>query len=246
MSGYGWRIPFLIGAVAAAGVLVLRRGLHETAEGGERHVDAGSLTALFRQNGRAFATVVALTAGGSLAFYTFTTYMQKYLVLTVGLSKETATALMTGVLIVFMALQPLMGLLSDRIGRRNNIILFAGLASLFTVPILSVLAETGSTTVAFLLVLAGLTINSFYTSVGGLFKAEMFPIHLRALGVGLSYGVGNALFGGTAENIALFFKQAGYESGFYWYVTAICVVSLLAALTLKDTREDNILDNVRV
>jgi metabolite-proton symporter len=246
LTAWGWRIPFLLGALAAAGVLVLRRGLHETSRAEDRHAEAGSLTALLRKNGRAFAAVVALTAGGSLAFYTFTTYMQKYLVLTVGLSKQTATALMTGVLILFMGLQPLMGLLSDKIGRRNNIIIFAGLATLLTVPILSALAQVHSVAPAFLLVLAGLTINSFYTSVSGLFKAEMFPIHVRALGVGLAYGVGNALFGGTAENVALAFKQAGNESYFYWYVTAICGISLVAALSLKDSRRDNPLDQIRV
>ena len=112
------------------------------------------------------------------------------------------------------------GGLSDRIGRRANIIVFAAGASLLTVPILSALARSGSVATAALLVLAGLTINSFYTSVSGMFKAEMFPLHLRALGVGLAYGVGNALFGGTAENVALAFKQSGHESGFYWYVTA--------------------------
>jgi MHS family alpha-ketoglutarate permease-like MFS transporter len=89
------------------------------------------------------------------------------------------------------------------------------------------------------LVLAGLVINSFYTSVSGLFKAELFPVHVRALGVGLAYGVGNALFGGTAENVALAFKQAGHESGFYWYVTALAAVSLVAGLMLKDTRRDD-------
>ena len=246
MRAWGWRIPFVIGAVAAAVVLVLRRGMHETTRAEERVAGAGSLVELFRGNARAFVTVVVLTAGGSLAFYTFTTYMQKYLVLTAGLSKETATAVMTGVLIVFMALQPLMGALSDRIGRRNNILIFAGLATLLTVPILSALATVESVAAAALLVLAGLTINSFYTSVSGIFKAEMFPIHVRALGVGLAYGVGNALFGGTAENVALAFKQAGHERWFYWYVTAVCAASLLAALTLKDSRRDNILDQVRV
>lgn len=240
MERYGWRIPFLIGAAAAAGVLVLRRGLHET--GAKAHPQAGSLRALIRGNGRAFATVVALTAGGSLSFYTFTTYMQKYLVLTVGLTKETATALMTGVLFVFMVQQPLMGWVSDRIGRRANILIFAAAATLLTVPILSALARASSTATAALLVLAGLTINSFYTSVSGLFKAELFPVHVRALGVGLAYGVGNALFGGTAENVALAFKQGGSESGFYWYVTAICALSLLAALALPDTRRVNVLD----
>jgi MHS family alpha-ketoglutarate permease-like MFS transporter len=97
---------------------------------------------------------------------------------------------------------------------------------------------------AFVLVLAGLVINSFYTAISGLFKAELFPIHVRALGVGLAYGIGNALFGGTAENVALAFKQAGNESHFYWYVTAICAITLLTALSLKDTRKANPLDDI--
>jgi metabolite-proton symporter len=246
MKSYGWRIAFILGAVGAATILLFRHHMHETSAAADRTAHAGSLRELFGRNLRAFLTVMGLTAGGSLAFYTFTTYMQKYLVLTVGLSKEMATVVMTGVLVIFMALQPLMGLLSDRIGRRNNIIIFASGATLLTVPILTALAEVRSVAVAFLLVLAGLTINSFYTSVSGLFKAEMFPIHVRALGVGLAYGVGNALFGGTAENVALAFKQAGNESWFYWYVTAICAVSLVTALTLKDTRRDNPLDEIRV
>jgi MHS family alpha-ketoglutarate permease-like MFS transporter len=245
MKAYGWRIGFILGAFGAGTILLFRHHMHETSTAADRTVHAGSLTELFTKNGRAFLTVVGLTAGGSLAFYTFTTYMQKYLVLTVGMTKQASTGMMTGVLIIFMILQPVMGLLSDRIGRRNNIILFAGLATVFTVPILAALAHAQSMTMAFLLVLAGLSINSLYTSVSGLFKAEMFPIHVRALGVGLAYGVGNALFGGTAENVALAFKRAGHESYFYWYVTAICAVSLLTALTLKDTRKDNPLDQIR-
>lgn len=242
MTAWGWRVPFLLGAVAAVGVLVLRRGLHETAPAGERHAEAGSVAALIRHHARTVAIVVALTAGGSLSFYTFTTYMQKYLVLTVGLAKDSATAVMTGVLLLFMAVQPLFGLLSDRIGRRTNILVFASLATLFTVPILSALAEVRAPLAAASLVLAGLLINSFYTSVSGLFKAEMFPVHVRALGVGLAYGVGNALFGGTAETVALAFKQGGQEGGFYWYVTAVCAVSLVAALSLGDSRRGTLLD----
>ncbi len=246
MEAYGWRIAFVVGAIGAATILLFRHHMHETSTAADRTAGAGSLRELFAGNTRAFLTVVALTAGGSLSFYTFTTYMQKYMVLTVGMTKETATAVMTGVLVVFMALQPVMGLLSDRIGRRNNILLFASLGTLFTVPILSALAHVESVSAAVALVLAGLVINSFYTSVSGLFKAEMFPIHVRALGVGLAYGVGNVLFGGTAENVAFALKKAGHESGFYWYVTAVCAVSLLAALMLKDTRRDNPLDAVRV
>ncbi|GHC82410.1 MFS transporter [Novosphingobium pokkalii] len=239
MKAYGWRIGFVLGAGGAALILLLSRHMHETGQAAQGRAEAGSLRELFAHHTRPFLLVMALTAGGSLSFYTFTTYMQKYLVLTVGMTKPDATLLMTGVLVVFMLIQPMMGALSDRIGRRANILVFAALSMTLTVPIFTALASAPGVWAAAALVLAGLVINSFYTSVSGLFKAELFPVHVRALGVGLAYGVGNALFGGTAENVALAFKQAGHESGFYWYVTALAAVSLVAGLMLKDTRRDD-------
>ena len=243
MKAWGWRVGFVIGAVAAATIVLLRRHMHETASAADRSgAEAGSLAELFRHSTRAFLIVAALTAGGSLMFYSFTTYMQKFLVLTVGMTKEAATLMMTAVLVLFMIQQPLMGLLSDRIGRRTNMIVFAALGVVCTVPLFTALAATRSPLAAFVLIAAGLTICSFYTSISGLFKAELFPIHVRALGVGLAYGVANALFGGTAETVALALKDAGVEQAFYWYVTAFCLVSLGAALMLPDTRADNPLD----
>ena len=243
MKAYGWRIPFVIGGMAAFTLLLFRHHMQETIST-EKTAAAGSMRELLFGNTRALLTVIGLTAGGSLSFYTFTTYMQKYLVLTAGLSKETATTMMTGLLVIFTLIQPLIGLLSDVIGRRNNMLIFGLLATVATVPILAAIARSQGPAPAFMLVLAGLVINSFYTSVSGLFKAELFPVHVRALGVGVAYGIGNALFGGTAEYVALAFKQAGNESAFYWYVTAICFVSLLTALTLKDTRKHNPLDEI--
>ena len=61
-----------------------------------------------------------------------------------------------------------------------------------------------------------LAIVSFYTSISGLIKAEMFPPEIRALGVGVSYALGNAIFGGSAEYAALWLKATGIESSFYW------------------------------
>ena len=246
MKAYGWRLAFLLGALGAFAILLFRNAMHETSSVEQRaaYKHAGSLKELLTKHTRSFVTVAALSAGGGVTFYTFTTYMQKYLVLTVGMTKETATLIMTAALVVFMVQQPLAGLLSDRIGRRNNILIFGALGALLTVPILVALAKAQSPLTAFLLVVAGLTFNSFYTSISGLYKAEMFPIHIRALGVGLAYGVGNALFGGTAENVALAFKTKGVESGFYWYVTAFCVLSLVTAMTLKDTRSANPLDDI--
>jgi MHS family alpha-ketoglutarate permease-like MFS transporter len=244
MRSYGWRIGFILGAIGASTILLFREHMVETAPSEGSHRDAGSLAELFGNHWPAVLTVVMLTAGGSLAFYTFTTYMQKYLVLTVGLSKQTATIMMTAALTIFMLLQPVLGLLSDQIGRRNNILIFGALATCLTVPILTTLGNGPATPLAFLLVLAGLTINGFYTSVSGIFKAELFPMHVRALGVGLAYGLSNAIFGGTAESVALAFKSSGREQYFYWYVSAMCLLSLAAGITLKDSRKGNRLDDV--
>jgi MHS family alpha-ketoglutarate permease-like MFS transporter len=237
MATIGWRIAFAGGALAAFAMLAFRGAIHESGDTTARREDAGRFAGLIPHR-RAFLTVLGLTAGGSLTFYVWSTYMQKYLVNSAHLTPATADAIMTALLVPFMALQPLFGALSDRIGRRANLIAFAALASATTVPLLGWLAEARGAFAAFLLVLAGLAVNSLYTSVSGLFKAELFPLHVRALGVGLAYGIGNALFGGTAEAIALLLKRGGHEGWFAWYVTAICLVSLATALTIRRPRGD--------
>jgi metabolite-proton symporter len=231
---WGWRIPFVIGAIAALVALYLRRSLHETSTAETRgRKEAGTLAGLLTHK-RAFLTVMAFTAGGSLIFYTFTTYMQKYLVNTAGMNPKTASFVMTCALFVYMLMQPLFGALSDRIGRRTSMILFGALATLFTVPILSALKNVSSPYAAFALVISALAIVSLYTSISGLIKAEMFPAEVRALGVGLSYALANAIFGGSAEYVALWLKSIGREPAFYWYVSAMCVVALVASIRMPD------------
>ena len=168
--------------------------------------------------------VLGFTAAGSLSFYTFTTYMQKYLVNTAGMSAGTASVIMTAALFVYMLAQPLFGALSDKIGRRTSMLCFGSLATLFTVPILSALQGVTSP--------CALMIVSFYTSISGILKAEMFPAQVRALGVGLSYAVANALFGGSAEYVALSLKSVGVEHVFYWYVTVMSAIAFLVSLML--------------
>jgi MHS family alpha-ketoglutarate permease-like MFS transporter len=241
LKAWGWRIPFALGGLLALSALYLRRSLHETAPPSERSELAGTMRALMR-HWKAVATVLGLTAGGSLVFYTFTTYMQKYLVNTAHMSAKTATGIMTWVLFAYMLMQPLFGLLSDKIGRRNCLILYGALSTLFTVPLLTALGNVQSPFMAFILVLAALAIASFYTSISGLFKAELFPMEVRALGVGLSYAVANAIFGGSAEYVALWFKQAGHEPWFYWYVTGMSALALLTALGMRDLKKHGTLD----
>lgn len=232
LRSWGWRIPFAIGAVLAVVALYLRRSLDETSDKATReHKDAGTLGGLWK-NRRAFIMVLGFTAGGSLSFYTFTTYMQKYLVNTTGMHANVASALMTFALFIFMLLQPLFGALSDKIGRRNSMLCFGGLAAVMTVPVLTALQNVSSPFAAFGLVMLAMLIVSFYTSISGILKAEMFPPEVRALGVGLSYAVANALFGGSAEYVALLLKSMGIETAFFWYVSGMGAIAFLVSLML--------------
>jgi MHS family alpha-ketoglutarate permease-like MFS transporter len=235
LVAWGWRIPFVVGAFVALVALYLRRSLHETTTESERSSKAaGSVSALLRNHTRAFLTVLGFTAGGSLIFYAFTTYMQKYLVNTVGMSTKTASGVMTVCLLIYMLLQPAFGALSDRIGRKTSMILFGLLAAICTTPIFSALRGVSSPEMAGVFIVAALAIVSLYTSISGLLKAEMFPVEVRALGVGLSYAIANAIFGGSAEYVALWFKTVGHEQYFYWYVSGMCALACLVAIAMPD------------
>ncbi|MFD7996586.1 MFS transporter [Streptomyces mexicanus] len=245
LHSYGWRIPFVIGALGAAVVFYLRHSMLETevyeadASGGQ---ERGTLRALWAHKREALL-VMALTMGGTVAYYTYTTYLTKYLSNSAGLPKRTATLVSFTALIVFACLQPLAGRLSDRIGRRPLLITFAIGSTLLTVPIMTLLKHAGSFWPALGLSLLALVVVTGYTSINACVKAELFPTGVRALGVALPYALANALFGGTAEYVALWFKKAGVESGFFWYVAACAAVSLIVYITMRETRD---LDLTRV
>jgi MHS family alpha-ketoglutarate permease-like MFS transporter len=244
---WGWRIPFAIGALAAVTALWLRRNMQETDTFVRSERDhavqqrQGTLRVLF-QHPRAVLTVIGLTMGGTLAFYTYTTYMHKFLVNSAGLGSREASVLNASTLFLYMLMQPVVGALSDRIGRRPILIAFGVLGTLLTVPILGSLQNVQTAMQAFWLILAALAIVSGYTAINAVVKAELFPVEVRALGVGLPYAVTVALFGGTAEYVALWFKRAGHESGFYWYVTACIATSLLVYLWMPETRTTSRID----
>ena len=238
LEAWGWRIPFAIGALLAVVVFWIRRGLSETesfrnAQG--RAAPKSGMFALFRHYPRQAFTVMLLTAGGTLAFYAYSIYMQKFLVNTSGFSREVAAQINGGTLVVFMLLQPAAGALSDRIGRKPLLIGFGILGLVCTYPLFATLETTRDPVLAFLLVLGGLVIVTGYTSINAVVKAELFPAHIRALGVALPYALANTIFGGTAEYVALSFKNGGWERGFYWYVTAMIAVSLVVYIRMQDT-----------
>ncbi|MEN3747642.1 MFS transporter [Sphingomonas sp. HF-S3] len=237
LDSWGWRIPFAIGGVLAVVVFWLRRGLAETESFARKEKAKSSFGALITQHPREAALVMLLTAGGTLAFYAYSIYLQKFLVNTSGFDRATASQINAAALFAFMLIQPLGGALSDRIGRKPLMVGFGVLGVALTYPIFVTLERTRDPMVAFALMLGALVIVTGYTSINAVVKAEMFPAHIRTLGVALPYAVANAIFGGTAEYVALQFKGWGWERGFYWYVTAMIGVSLLTYLRMRDTRK---------
>lgn len=245
LEEWGWRIPFVIGALLSVIALYLRANLHET-EAFENKKEVtekkkGTIKELLKHP-KALLTVVGLTLGGTLAFYTYTTYMQKFLVNTVGLTKQESTLISFVSLFIFACLQPVFGALSDKIGRRPLLLSFGILGTAFTYPLLNALSTTHSMWGAFFLIMSALIIVSGYTSINAVVKAELFPSEVRALGVGLPYALTVAIFGGTAEYIALWLKQANVEHYFYWYITACIFFSFLVYVRMKDTRKTSTLD----
>jgi MHS family alpha-ketoglutarate permease-like MFS transporter len=242
LRAWGWRIPFIIGALLAVTALLMRRNLHETddflAAKTRQRPRQSSIAALLKYP-REVMVVVGLTMGGTTAFYTYTTYMQKFLKLSVGLSDGQTTAVTAGSLIFALFLQPLYGALSDRIGRKPLLIWFGVSGTIATIPLLNALQATHSAVVAFLLIAAAWLIVAGYTSINAVVKAELFPTNVRATGVGLPYAITVSIFGGTAEVIALWFKSHGHESWFNYYLTAIIAVSLVVYVTMRDTRYES-------
>ncbi len=245
LMDWGWRIPFVIGAILSVIALYLRKNLEETAafemQKGKVNSHKGSIFELLKYP-KALLTVIGLTLGGTLAFYTYTTYMQKFLINTVHLTKSESTWISFLSLLIFVFLQPIFGALSDRIGRRPLLIGFGVLGTICTVPLLTALSQTTSQWTAFFLLLAALVIVSGYTSINAIVKAELFPAEVRALGVGLPYALTVAIFGGTAEYVALWFKDSGHESYFYWYITVCIFLSLLVYFFMQDTKKISKLD----
>lgn len=240
LMDWGWRIPFVIGALLAVVAAVMRKSLVET-EAFETRVKT-----LVRKNPikelmeypREIALVVGLTMGGTAAFYTYTTYMQKYLRLTVKLDSDQTTMVTAGSLVFAMLLQPIYGAISDVIGRKWLLIGFGVAGTLFTIPLLTMLQSAASPLQAFFLIALAWVIVSGYTSINAIVKAELFPARVRATGVALPYAVTVSLFGGTAETVALWFKSIGKESWFYYYLTTCIAISLVVYVFMRDTRDD--------
>jgi MHS family alpha-ketoglutarate permease-like MFS transporter len=240
LDSWGWRLAFGAGGALAVVAYVIRRRLDETLSfqnvAARSDRPRSSSRNLFRDHPREALLVMALTAGGTAAFYAYTIYLQKFLVNTSGFDRTTASRIMTVALAVMMLIQPLAGRLSDRVGRKPLMIFFGVAGLVFTYPIFTTLERTHDPLAAFAVVMGALVIVTGYTSINAVVKAELFPSHIRALGVALPFAIANTIFGGTAEYVALWLKSAGHERWFYLYISALIGGSLVAYVTMRETK----------
>lgn len=246
LNAWGWRIPFAIGAVLAVVVFWIRLGLHESqswTKTEQTKRPSTSALSLIRHHPKATLLVFALTVVGSTGFYVFIGYMQKFLVNTSGFEKDIATRIVTVALIVFLFAQPVCGWISDHVGRKRVLIFSFGAVGIAAYPVLSALAVTQDVMTAFTLVTLLLVLYSGYSALGAVFKAELFPAHIRALGVGLPYALANAIFGGTGEFFALWFKNQGHENYFFIYLSALMFVGMVVAMFMPDSRTHSLIED---
>ncbi len=239
LSDWGWRIPFGIGAILALSAIYLRKEMTETDSFTQSQVGTeqrGTFRELIGYR-RESLLVVGFTIGMTVAYYTFTTYMQKFLVNTAGFSKRESTTITIITLILFMIVQPFFGALGDKIGRKRQMIIYGVTGVCTSIPILTWIGETHHFWMATALITLALLITSLCTSISAIIKAELFPANIRSLGVSFPYALAVALFGGTAEYIALLFKNAGHAHWFYWYLTGCLALSLIVSINMRDTEK---------
>lgn len=244
LYAWGWRIPFVVGALLAVVVWWIRRGIHETSSFNRAAASVarrGRPWAVFAEYPRETLTVMALTAAGGLGFYTYTAYMQKLLVNSAGFDKAVASQVVTWLLAIFVFLPPLAGWIADRVGHRRTLLASFGGLALVSVPVLSAIATATSPYAAFGLALVPLVLLSGYCGLSAVFKAELYPAHVRALGVAVPYAIAQAIFGGNAETTALYLKQIGHEAAFFWIVAGMMLVGLVATLRLRETRDQSLI-----
>jgi MHS family alpha-ketoglutarate permease-like MFS transporter len=244
LDAWGWRIPFFVGAALSLFALFLRRGIEETEAFVRSRATApreNLLTVLLRHRKQVLLSV-GISIGGTVSFYTFTIYLQKYMVNTSGFSRDRATLIATVGLVIYMVFQPLFGLLSDLIGRKPVMLIFGVGGTLLTAPIMQALGVVHDPAEALALNLAGLFVLSGFSSIHWLVKSELFPVEIRALGVGLPFAVISSVMGGTTEWAALRLKDAGHEDYFFYYVSACAAISLISYIIMPETRKASTLD----
>lgn len=236
MAAWGWRIPFLLGALGGVVGLWIRRSIPETkafSESKKAGVEKQPLRTLLREYPREVLRIIGFSVLTTFAFYIFVAYVPTYAIRHVQADPKVAFAANTVALIVFMVVQPLFGALSDRIGRKPQLIVFAAGYLFFFYPLMSTLGPSFGSIL--LVELFGLVLYAMYTSIGPAIMSEQFPTSVRAVGIGAPYNLMVALLGGTTPYLLTWLQSNGLERWFFYYVLAGAVITLVTFIRMPET-----------
>lgn len=238
MAAWGWRIAFAIGAVGAGVGLWVRRNAEETlnieaveADGPAR--ERVGMFDFFREHPKQAAQIFGLFAAPAVVFYFWTAYLPTYASITVGFDLDKALLVSVASLTVFLVLQPIFGMLSDRVGRRPLMFGFGIFFLVATVPLLGSIDES----VGSLLFVqtTGLIFIALWSSISSAVACELFPARLRSSGIGFPYAMSVAIFGGTAPYLATYLANAGHAPAFAWYIVALSAIALVVYIKVPET-----------
>ncbi|MGN7133162.1 MFS transporter [Rhodococcoides corynebacterioides] len=230
---WGWRIPFLLGAVLALVALYLRRSMDESdVFRGEQAAEATPIPR--RTVVRAIVLMIGMTSGITAAHYTWTSYVSTYAITQKGMNPDTAYWMLVIAQVIALISLPFFGRLSDSIGRRPMLAAFAVGMFALQVPLTMMITDAGwtlllATTAALLVVAAPASILSSTLS-------ESFPTRLRTQAIGFAYSFSVAVFGGTAPylNQLLLNLELGWVFGVY--IMALAALTGVAAWFMKETK----------
>lgn len=246
---FGWRIAFAMGGVAAIVVYWLRRTMDESLSEEQlaaiktgADTSSGSMRELLIRYWKPLLLCFLITMGGTLAFYTYSVNAPAMVKAAYKDQAMTATWINLAGLIFLMLLQPVGGIISDKVGRKPLLLFFGFGGVMYTYVLITYLPQVHAPIVSFLLVAVSYVLLTGYTSINALVKSELFPSHVRALGVGVGYALANSVFGGTAPLIYQALKEHDQVPLFIGYVTVCIAISLVVYLFFLENKSQTYLD----
>jgi MHS family alpha-ketoglutarate permease-like MFS transporter len=244
LRAWGWRVPFIVGGILAVVGLYLRRSLSETEQFEQNKEKAvrtkRPLLTTLTHHPKAVAQLVGLTLLNTLTYYTFFSALTPYAVKSQGIAANTVFIALAVATALFIVLQYPFGKLSDRFGRKPQLLVWSAALACLVIPLSKLITPDAGLPQLLVVFCTGLGLYALMASIAPAVMSELFPTELRGVGIGAWYNITVATFGGTAPLVITATANAGHPDFFFTYVTVGAVVTFLTVLTLRETAHEEL------